>query len=1354
MLELYHRALSEASDSEVRAVCISAMQGVYSRYMDVIGEFSSTVQCVTMLAVSRGDVRRQLLLLLQSLSLNYANAQLLMGTDLILQLVGLLSSAHNLETSSADYLIAAALLTRLTAATPGVRNDIVVSPMPRAKQLLSHSSQFAVLVHLLLVEDEALQLEIVRLLTILVDRNELIAPLLASSGFFEFVLQFRGSDWSPIAKLLSVVIRIPDAEGARLLRLLLPSALVQILLQDANKFAAAIRSDADTPELIWTGDFLLHLQKQLEQHTAGFKAQLRVNAAAVYEYRAVSPIRYAAIEKEVVVEAGEFAYYLRNLADEQRFGSWVITSPDLLLTSLLARLTRHDAAGPLVLRVICTLFTRYRTTESMLSFSGFPVLLDVLRGTECEDLSMLHAAEAVHRAASNSSFNAIACSSSDGISVLANVVVSKMYTATPQASAITQACLAALEPLLATQEGRLASVRASGLAATLLRCVLRPEFACSALRSIYWLAAEASAQQLLYKAGCVLFLLVPPLRTATIRDASSAEAAVSSLAALARLCGIKDGKRVDPEHLLTVGAVNTLLSQGLAERLRTSGSAEFLREFCADHLTPRLMWNDTTRTELMDFVDAQISQLRGEFPDQLAFVYRSLSSELRVGGVFVRLFNAQPVIAQLESPRAFAESLLQTLGTRPAAVDSLQLLTALHHVVASQSALLEVIAPTLVSVFDVLRSTQSAAVRLKVLHILTVACTSPTFINAMANTAGAVAAVTSSLQVAQLMSCALQVLLQSLSNSALVNELLRCGGLLHVMSIFAGFSVRDDRIRVLASMLLRAVMLDTTHGNKAVNVMLLYLPKFVLAQVRSDCLASIQFFDSFQESAELIWSEPIRAELRDAIAQDIAVIQQTGEWHPPAKQLAFGQLQSELVVANVYLRLFNEDPTWPILGYQAFNDELVQKLVVADSAQTAIPLLSALVGIFQQIPTLVDSTAKSVSSAFIARVVGFCGTGHPKCVQIALRLLYLLCISTDFSAKLFNREILSSFLEILPQLSDHLQAALGVLLRAVRKGGEPARAAISGGLVDALLQLLSSPRPGAVKAAAAHTLQVLARADQSVFVRLDSDTSFAEFKLIPLPEDEGPIQAKPRRPNPYVTKQVAPPVIPAAVSPSESATNALFQSADVVVAPVQQYTPPARTNASSAFTSAPAIPVFSPQAPAIVRAASVSVPHQIPAVPPPDSGEPTTPVVASVPAVRRGGPAPPPPPPAEELAVAVAVPAVRRGGGPPPPGPPPPIDTSVLPAPAASSERNALLAAIRQGNKLKKVDPKQAKPKPMPAKGGSMADALSAAISSRRGAMKTDDDDPATASNPMMAALAAKLKQRSAPKPAEDDEWK
>jgi len=205
------------------------------------------------------------------------------------------------------------------------------------------------------------------------------------------------------------------------------------------------------------------------------------------------------------------------------------------------------------------------------------------------------------------------------------------------------------------------------------------------------------------------------------------------------------------------------------------------------------------------------------------------------------------------------------------------------------------------------------------------------------------------------------------------------------------------------------------------------------------------------------------------------------------------------------------------------------------------------------------------------KVISVVAGGHPKSVQVAVKTLQLLASNYDFLVKCTSMDIMSQFVQMLSSLADHLQSALQVFLRMIRKSTDLARTAISANSVPVLLKLLNGTVAHQAKLICAGILQCLLRVDATLSPLLEAESVWSDYRMQPVPEDEpitSPVHS--RKPNPYVIqKQPAPPP-QGSISPTDSSAHPLMSSMEVMPSPSPAISSPAVPSAT--FTAAFAAP--------------------------------------------------------------------------------------------------------------------------------------------------------------------------------------
>lgn len=224
----------------------------------------------------------------------------------------------------------------------------IVTPTPRVKRILSSPRCLPHVAQALLTGEPSIVDGAAALLKAIVTRNPKAMIRLYSTGAFYFALAYPGSNLLSIAHLFSIThvhqafhggeeaavsASLPLAKRS-VLGGLLPESLLYVLERSGpSAFAAAMVSDSDTPEIIWTHKMRAeHLIRQVLQHLGDFPQKLSQHCHSLYDYAPMPPVTYPELKDEMWCHR----YYLRNLCDEIRFPNWPIVEHVEFLQSLLA----------------------------------------------------------------------------------------------------------------------------------------------------------------------------------------------------------------------------------------------------------------------------------------------------------------------------------------------------------------------------------------------------------------------------------------------------------------------------------------------------------------------------------------------------------------------------------------------------------------------------------------------------------------------------------------------------------------------------------------------------------------------------------------------------------------------------------------------------------------------------------------------------------------------------------------------------------------------------------------------------------------------------------------------------------
>ncbi|XP_020551036.1 dnaJ homolog subfamily C GRV2-like [Sesamum indicum] len=223
----------------------------------------------------------------------------------------------------------------------------------------------------------------------------------------------------------------------------------------------------------------------------------------------------------------------------------------------------------------------------------------------------------------------------------------------------------------------------SGLVDDIVHCTeleLVPAAIDAALQTIAHLSISSEIQNALLKAG-VLWYLIPLLlqydSTAEESDKTDAHGvgtsvqiaknlhAVKASHALSRLSGLVDEEIPTPYNQAAADALRALLTPKLASMLKNKLAKDLLFTLNSNLESPEIIWNSSTRAELLKFVEEQRASLSHhgsyDLKDSHSFVYEALSKELYIGNVYLRVYNDQPDF-EITEPEDFCLALVDFIS--------------------------------------------------------------------------------------------------------------------------------------------------------------------------------------------------------------------------------------------------------------------------------------------------------------------------------------------------------------------------------------------------------------------------------------------------------------------------------------------------------------------------------------------------------------------------------------------------------------------------------------------------------------------------------------------------------------------
>ncbi|XVF34775.1 hypothetical protein REPUB_Repub18cG0087800 [Reevesia pubescens] len=352
----------------------------------------------------------------------------------------------------------------------------------------------------------------------------------------------------------------------------------------------------------------------------------------------------------------------------------------------------------LLLKGQCILYRRYGDVLEPFKYAGYPMLLNAVT-VDKEDNNFLSserapllvaASELVWLTCASSSLNGEELVRDGGIQLLATLlsrcmcVVQPTTPANEPAAIIVTNVMRTFSVLSQFETARFEMLELSGLVEDIVHCTeleLVPAAVDAALQTIAHVSVSSDLQDALIKAG-VLWYLLPLLLQydSTAEESDTAEShgvgasvqiaknmhAVRASQALSRLSGLCSDESSTPYNAPVINALRALLTPKLASMLKDQVPKDLLAKLNANLESPEIIWNSSTRAELLKFVDEQRASQGPDgsydLKDSHIFAYEALSKELFVGNVYLRVYNDQPDF-EISEPEAFCVALIDFIAS-------------------------------------------------------------------------------------------------------------------------------------------------------------------------------------------------------------------------------------------------------------------------------------------------------------------------------------------------------------------------------------------------------------------------------------------------------------------------------------------------------------------------------------------------------------------------------------------------------------------------------------------------------------------------------------------------------------------
>lgn len=123
-----------------------------------------------------------------------------------------------------------------------------------------------------------------------------------------------------------------------------------------------------------------------------------------------------------------------------------------------------------------------------------------------------------------------------------------------------------------------------------------------------------------------------------------------------------------PQNIVVKSIVDILLTPFIANKLAIEAEHEVLKILTQNTRNPYLIWDNSTRAQLLDFLEfqrqnsskEQFGDITDIYNTTSKFVYDATRDELKIGGVYIRIYNEMPTFP-IQNPKMFVLDLLEYL---------------------------------------------------------------------------------------------------------------------------------------------------------------------------------------------------------------------------------------------------------------------------------------------------------------------------------------------------------------------------------------------------------------------------------------------------------------------------------------------------------------------------------------------------------------------------------------------------------------------------------------------------------------------------------------------------------------------
>ncbi|XP_071822188.1 dnaJ homolog subfamily C member 13-like isoform X2 [Apostichopus japonicus] len=821
----------------------------------------------------------------------------------------------------------------------------------------------------------------------------------------------------------------------------------------------------------------------------------------------------------------------------------------------------------LILRAQSILFSRFQEVLEPYKYAGYPMLIKTIR-METHDDALFSKSVPLLIAATDLAYHTVKCSAlnaeelhrEEGIEALQEALVrcgthiGSMSSPDEMAVMVVENVIRCFAVTAQFESCRDRITEIPSIIKEICRTLSYknlPRLASASAQCVSAFAVDQYLQNHLQKAGVVWHLLLYLFQYDFTLEESGVETneetnqqvvannlAIQSFLALARLGGFQSGDEATPENIVIKKCLSSLLTPYLAKQLSSGGTHAVLKLLNNNTENPYLIWDNSTRAELTEFVSKQqeVSLAEGESDPDITdlFVYAAHSSELIIGEIFVRVYNEQPTFL-LEDPTSFIVKLLDFLGSQAQYLHSLKALSSKeingNAQTTQQVERLQQSEMAMEAVANVIKSCPGTEIkcngcykllfsllaipganRLKVLDLEVIKGVSSNSecVENISNS-GVMGYLVMSLHlVPEEAATVLEALFALMSNTKIVKEIVNKGGLIYLLDLFCNSS--NPMVRKKSAELFAKMQSDKLLGPRIKIILCKFLPSAFMDAMRDSNEAAVHMFEGVHENPELIWNDDAREKVSLVVKKmknrhyNDQKENPDAQWKIPEDfNVVYTNLEGEISVGGVYLRIFVSQPSWVLRKPREFMVSLLEKFTEllqakAPNGEELELVTTACVSFFNSQPLMADQLPNMGHLPEVMK--GLISTNDAK-PKSCLLLLHSVADSNVCVRSLSQLECMEPILKGMKSRTDMTNIGCEMLHKMFQKDNpDLVKQALACNMVAYLLSLLEDglnqlSSPAATKAQIVKSLKAMSTClehGERVSELLNNSTIWASFK--------------------------------------------------------------------------------------------------------------------------------------------------------------------------------------------------------------------------------------------------------------------